>query len=264
MCPSLFVFFFVFGKAHIKRFLTHTHTHAHTYTHSRTMSEGESKQWKSILFVKCLSFVNVKRRSSVFCIHGYMGVWVLVWQTKPGWPKPSSLLSFQRHMALSLYAVIGTAMQSQFRNVLSSCRPALLRQSEKKQAFCWGFQSLGQYHGRKGRHPPHIVRHIFRAHCLCVLLLLPPPGHIEIWLLNIYLRQLVTFYSLYQKGGKERTCVMGFGALRFPRLLCHWNTKRIGQNFYHASLQYFHIHKLWHHFDSFPARISIPRRTQHV
>lgn len=71
--------------------------------------------------------------------------------------------------------------------------------------------------------------------------------HTEIWHLNIYLRQLVTFYSLYQA-----TCngfglgVWGFsvyGALPLK-------FQSLGENF--CRLEHFHIHKLWHNFDSFP------------
>lgn len=80
-----------------------------------------------------------------------------------------------------------------------------------------------------------------------LFLLLFLPFHIEIWHLNIYLRQLVTFYSLYQA-----TCngfglgVWGFsvyGALPLK-------FQSLGENF--CRLEHFHIHKLWHNFDSFP------------
>lgn len=47
-------------------------------TLNASLTQDECKQRKSILFVKCLSFVNVKRRSSIFCIHTYMRMFRLL------------------------------------------------------------------------------------------------------------------------------------------------------------------------------------------
>lgn len=163
-------------------------------------------------------------------------------------------------MALSFYPVIGIAMQSQFRNLLSSCRPALLRQSKKEESILLRFSNFRPVSWSKKPSPSSHYETYF-SYSLSPSSPAPAPARpYRNLTFKCLLASTCDILLIIPDGGG--TCVMGFGALRFPRLSCHWNSKRIGQNFYHASPQYFHIHKLWHHFDSFPSRHPSPR-TEH-
>lgn len=162
------------GQAHIKRF-----------SHTRRV------QTKKKHFV-CQMFVICKCQTAVeHILHTYIYANV---------PSP-------RHFPVYLSAD-HPRMQSQFENVLSSFLARI--SSWPVPVQCGAFLVFKLGHGRKKcvgcsvssfqlLHPNYET--YFSWVCF--------PFHMEIWHLNIYLRQLVTFYSLYQ-----RSC-NGFGARYF-------------------------------------------------